>query len=229
MSQRNNRPDILVHANAVIRVFDIGISSVGGSAMEKNPAYYITREAWIAAVYLLALSQITNKGWWLLINPEENSEKDSTAYSFVEVSLKRTDRQELPIQVFTRPETMTNVIFDSFKDKLEADLSNTSLVCYSNKSEKIDLIDLTQKIKQLSPKVRDCWIVGNRPGSPRIKVIIQVYPNVHKPVEVNLDTNYQKPEEKTFLQPYRGPRNGDLFEPLGKTILLKPNFDFEEL
>ena len=98
------------------------------------------------------------------------------------------------------------------------------------KSEEINLIKLTEDLNNLipKPKVRDVFIIANKPGSPRVKTVAQIYPFLGRSIEIDLDKNYQAKSDPTFLRPYFGKRKGPIFEPEGKTILLKPNFEFVE-
>lgn len=227
---RNNKPNVLVHPCAVIRVFDLGIQTFGGQAMEKDNAFQASREAWITAVLLIGRSLITGQMWRLEVNPEENSVDDCIAYTFKPVDAEKTERLRLPVQVFERPKTAAYTLFEAYERKIvRHDLRNIALVCYSNKSETINFIELGKKIKELNPNAFEIWLVGNIPNEPRRKIVTLLYPDkVGLTAKVDLDLDYQK-SEPSFVQPFFGKRKGAFYEPLHESILLKPNFEFEDL
>lgn len=225
---RNNRPEVLVHSNAVIRVFDIGIRAFGGKTMEHEDSFNVSREAWVAAVFLTGRSIFDSQSWYLGINPEQNSVIDSTGYSFLPVDEERTQKYVLDVQIFEHAQSIETLADGYNKKLIKHDLRNVSLVCYAKVSGKIRPADIMGKIKDNTSKVRDVWLIGNKPGFPRIKYVTQIFPTPGFQVEVNLDSNYQK-GDPSFIIPYFGKRKGPIFEPLGKQILLKPNFEFEEM
>ena len=231
---RTNRDDILVHAGAVLRMFDNAVQDIGASQLLENRDYSVTREAWIAAVYLAGLRVITEKPWWLAVNTVENSEEDIIGYTFTQVDEKRTKKEKLPIQVFERTENSPGDVFQSIKRKLEhTDLTDCSLVCYVKRPEFIKLDVLSESLASINPnpRVRDIWLIATRAGDGRKMSIVKLYPDFSgRTLVIDLDAEHQdQTSEKTFLYPFRGVRKGDKFEKTGKSILLKPNFTFEEL
>lgn len=226
---RTNRDDVLVHPNAIVRLFYKGVKRLGAEKMLKERAYSITREAWIGSVFLLGIRELTGTTWWLRVNKEESAAQDLFAHSYEEIDKKRTKQNILSIQVSTHQKFDHGNVFDGIKRKLEnVDLKGCILVCYLMRDELIKWSNLNKQLLALSPTPSEIWIIGN--VGKLTYGIFKAYPNVCD-TYINLNNNYQNPEEKTFLHPYphRAFRKGDLFEPLGKIIHLKPDFTFEDL
>jgi hypothetical protein len=225
---RTNRNDIRVHPNGILRLFDKSVEAIGAESMLTGRTYSVTREAWIGSVFLLGLKQLTGIIWWLKVNPIEASAEDVNAASYKQINKRKTEESTISIQVFTHRKTDNGSVYDGIKRKMQrVDLKGCILVCYLMKEERIRWRELNQQLKSLSPNASEIWIIGNVGG--RRYGVFQVYPFVGKPAYVNPDENYQEANEPTFIYPYRAFSKGNEFENLGKTILLKPDFSFEDM
>lgn len=227
---RTNRDDILIHPYRVVRLFDMSAQHIDLEKLLKDSKYTAIREAWIGSVFLLGVRKITEKTWWIRVNPIEAAAEDLFAASYEEIAKDKTEQKTLSIQVFTHRKTDQGNVFDGIVHKLRKrniDLRNCILVCYLMKDELIQWQELNKELKKLSPDVAEVWVIGNVKKGKRTYGVFKVYPDVI-PVSVDLDETHQTPEEKSFILPSRGLRKGELFERLKGSLLLKPDFSFEE-
>ena len=229
---RTNIDTILVNPNTVIHLMDKSAKLLGGNIMLINRKYSVTREAWISSVLLLGLNKITKKSWWLRVNPQQNAVEDLFGTAFEPIAESASIKKEISIQVFEiRPNSGT--IFSEIKKKIDKhDLKGCSLVGYLMRTEMVLWKELNMKLMRLSPNLNDIWLIGNT-GNRKF-IIGEVYPHFGHPVEINLNDCYQIPNQRKFIQSIRvsateASKKGSLIVPLGKTVILKPDFSFEEI
>lgn len=230
---RTNRSNILVHPAVVVKLIDHSIQyGVEPKKVIKDRTYAITREAWISAVFLLGLKEITKQMWWLRVNPEENSAEDIYASSYKPINESGSIQYVLSIQVFQHTAYNKGSVIEGIKKKLKkTDLSNCVLVCYLIKDEFLEWKKLHEEIKKLKPSASEIWIIGNIGN--RKMIIFQVYPYLnHAEIDINA-VSISKNEPK-FIKPYQvskkeSLKKGTYIHPLGKVVVLKPDFSFSDL
>lgn len=228
---RTNRSDILVHPVVVVKLIDHTTQQVEPSKVIRDRTYAITREAWIAAVFLLGLKKITQKTWWLRVNPEENSAEDIYATSYKPINISGSIQYILSIQVFRHTDHDKGSVIEGIKKKLKkTDLSNCILVCYLMKWEFVKWNELHEEIKKSKPSASEIWIIGN--VGNRKMTIFQVYPCLNH-AEVDLDVVSIPKNEPKFIKPYQvskkeSLKKGPYIHPLGKIVVLKPDFRFSD-
>lgn len=142
-----------------------------------------TREAWIAAVFLLGKIRKEKKIWYLRGNEIENSSDDIYARSIWKENGVVHSGPVLPIQIVRKTKHNKESAVSLIKKKLKGDLKGVSLVCYVMTTEIIDWENISIELAKLKPKTEGIALIGNMGGGKFI--VGTVHPNVQT-VEVDL-------------------------------------------
>lgn len=218
--------EILVNPHTAIRLFAKTYLAFGNSVIT-NSKYKVTREAWIASMFLIALNQQSKLEWWLTPVLKSGS-PDFNCYSFT-----RSDDGS-----FTNRSLLKLEVFEWRKEQDEADFLEAlkkiklrkivdpelTVVCYIRRNSLIPpAIELNPKLKEINPHVKDIWYLGDVSGDVTIWRVTQLYPNTLA-IDINYDQILQTKEIHSFLHAYRGKSDKLEFEPTGKKVLLTPEF-----
>lgn len=164
-------------ASQAIKLVD-GLVSEGGEdeeSIKTKREYSKTREAWIAAIYLIKRMNLENRPWYIRGNDTENSVDDIYALPLDISGPVPMSSGQISIQVVRETNHSPGDVLDTLKKKFEYDLSGVSLVCYVMKDESINWSEVCKSVRALNPKVNDVTIIGNLGGGRW--VANQVYPD----------------------------------------------------
>ena len=162
----------------VIRLID-NLVLKGGETQESikdKRVFGKTREAWIAAVFLLSKIVTEKRLWYLRGNEIENSAEDIYARCIWKEGKVIHSGTVLPIQIARKTDYGKDDIVGFIKKKLTADLSGVSLVCYVMTNEIIYWRKIHNEVIKLKPKTRDITLLGNI--GERKFIIGRVHPSV---------------------------------------------------
>ncbi len=221
---RTNRTDTYVHPLAVFRLV-ASIIKTKATEFLKSVRFKVTREGWITAIFLIALSRYDGRNWYL--RPNQIDE----APDFYVVSYKSEQDYQIEltrnIEVFELRNDSENDLIDSIVKKIDKTIYPTlTLVCYIEKGGLLPSPkDISDRVKQLKPRVMDIWCVGLTDPS-RKYAVFQVYP---EPLWLEIDLNEVEKEKEmaTFIYPHRG--KGVDLEPMGEMTLLTEDFFFHRV
>lgn len=221
--------DILVNPYTAIRLFAKTFLYFGEEIF-KNRKYKITREAWTASMYLIALQQHSKQEWYF--RPEiQDGSPDFYCYTFIFDEVKGGSiKPEMKLEVFEwRKEDNESNFLEALKRiKLNKIVDpNITIVCYVKKGTVLPpAVELNKQLQEIKPKVKDIWYLGDvSPDSKKWRVT-QIYPN---PVAIDIDYDeiLETKEKHSFIHAYRGKSKGLEYEPTGKQVLLTPEFEFK--
>ena len=221
--------EILVNPYTSIRLFAKTYLAFGNSVIT-NSKYKVTREAWIASMFLIALNQQSKSEWWLTPVLKSGS-PDFNCYSFTRSSDGSfTNRSLLKLEVFEwRKEQDETDFLEALKRiKLRKIVDpEITIVCYVCRNSLIpSAIELNPKLKALNPHVKDIWYLGDVSGDATIWRVTQLYP-ITLAIDINYDQILQTKETHSFLHAYRDKSDKLEFEPTGKKVLLTPEFNLK--
>jgi len=219
--------EILVSPYTAIRLFTKTYLAFGDVVLT-NRKYKITREAWIASMFLIAISQDTKSGWWFTPVLREGS-PDFNCYSFTRSNKGNfTNRSFLKLEVFEwrKEQNETDFLKAIEKIKLKKIIDpQITLVCYIKRNILIPpAVGLNSKIKEMNPRIKDIWYLGDISGDATTWRVTQVYPNVLD-IDINYDRILKTKETYGFIRAYRGKSDKVEYEPTGKKVLLTPEFN----
>lgn len=232
MKQRKRKiqpEQVLVNPQTAIRLFVRTYVRIGNEIF-RNRKYKITREAWICSMFLLALKKHSG-GEWFLTPERKYGSPDFHCHTFVRSKkMDGYDKPEIKLEVF---EWRGNDVEHDFlkalnKIKLHKLVDpQLTLLCYIRKSTTIpSAIQLNKKLKELNPKVKDIWYLGDVTPDSKTWRVTQVYPNT---LAINLDYDkvLSSTEEQSFIYAYRGKSKEMKYEPSGKQVILTPEFEIK--
>ncbi|MFH0943204.1 MAG: hypothetical protein V1810_03460 [Candidatus Beckwithbacteria bacterium] len=221
--------EILVNPCTAISLLERSAREAGLDTINTERFYERTREAWIASVFLLALRKIEGNPWWFKVNSEKHLAPDVFAYKFLEFEPRKTRRLEKFIEVFRWVKNTKTTLIGEIEKKLNKHYpSSFTLVCYVMRKGKIKLAKINSKLRKIRPNSSEIWILGTSKQNPRDVLVGRVWPELLT-TKINIDDECAILTEPKFLVPYRGYKKDLMYEKLGKTALLKPNFDVEDL
>ncbi|QHO63161.1 hypothetical protein [Candidatus Chazhemtobacterium aquaticus] len=227
MTKGKKQEEVLISPYTAVRLFAKTYLNVGGVLLSDR-RYKVTREAWIASMFLIALQDKFGMEWWFTPVRDDGS-PDFNCYSFVEGEIGNS-KELLKLEVFEwRKEVEEEDIVEAVKKiKLNKIVDpNITLLCYVRRNVVIPPATiLKDKFANLNPKVKDIWYIGDVTPDSKEWRITQVFPNI-----VAIDLDYDKvlgtKEERSFITSSFGKTEGDKFKPTGKEVLLTPEFDIE--
>lgn len=223
---RTNRDDIVVNPLTVIRLFNNTFLSVGEEIF-KSAKYKVTREAWITSVFLFALGKHEHRDWWLKPNKLDVA-PDFYCFTY-QVSNKYSAQYTRSVEVFEWRKESKFSFIEALKNKIsKLVVPEMTVVCYIRKSGRLESIkSLSEKVKLLKPRLKDIWVVASLAPNEDNFMVAQIYPDPLR-IDIAYDELTNQKEQVSFLHPYRGKSEKLIYEPLGKKILLTPDFQFIE-
>lgn len=226
----NKYDEILVNPQTSIRLFSRTYLAFGETVLEDRK-YKVTREAWIASMYLLGISKVTNSDWWLTPVSDKSGSPDFNCYSFLRnASNKFTERSMIKLEVFEWRKEKKEADFLKALKKIKLDKivdPQITIICYVRKDTVLPpAVDLNSQIKQISPKVKDIWYLGNTSIDGKMWRLTQIYPNTLA-IDLDYDEILQTREEYSFLYGYKGKSDHVEYEPTEKQVLLTPEFEIK--
>lgn len=224
MVQSND--EILISPYTAIRLFAKTYLSIRNTIF-KDRKYKITREAWISSMFLLALKKHSGEDWYF--KPEiESGSPDFYCYTFIhDKSKKGSSRHQIKLEVFEwRKEDGENDFIKTLKKiKLNKIVDpQLTLICYIRRDQRIPpAVELNQKLKEIKPKVKDIWYLGDVTPDSKTWRVTQIYPNTLA-IDLDYDEVLATKEEHSFIHSYRGKSDKVEYEPTGKQVHLTPEF-----
>jgi hypothetical protein len=219
--------EILVNPYTAIRLFAKTYLSIG-ETLFTDRKYKITREAWIGSMFLLALKNQSDEEWYF--KPETISgSPDFYCYTFLhDKSRGGSIKPEIKLEVFEwRKEEKEKDFIEALKRiKLDKIIDpQITIVCYIRRNEKIPpAIELNKRLKEIKPKVKDIWYLGDVTPDSKTWRITQIYPNTLA-IDLDYDQALTIKEEHSFIHSFRGKSDKLEYEPTGKQVRLTPTFD----
>lgn len=226
----NSDLEILVNPYTAMRLFARSYVSFGNEVLTSR-RFKVTREAWIASMFLIATSEYREEWWFTPV--KDSGSPDFNCYSmYIDQNKSQVNRSHLKLEVF---EWRTEQKEENFLEALKTIKLNKiidpeiTIVCYIRRDAKISpAIELNKEIKKIAPKVKDIWYIGNTSADGKMWQITQIFPNT-----VAFDLDYDKvlmtKEKNSFIFTYRGKSEKMDFEPTGKQVQLSPEFELKLL
>lgn len=190
--------------------------------------YKITREAWIASMFLIGLGKNTSSDWWLTPVKNDGS-PDFRCCSFTRNTKGNfTNISTIKLEVFEwRKEQNENDFLEAIKKiKLKKIIDpQITLVCYIRRSNLVPpAVLLNSQIKDINPKVKDIWYLGDVTGDAKTWRITQIFPNTLA-IDIDYDSILKTKEIYSFIHAYMGKTEKLEYEPTDKKVLLTPEFN----
>jgi len=221
--------EILINPYTAIRLFANTYRYIGNSILN-DKKYKVTREAWIASMYLISLKKHSGQEWFF--KPEvHNGSPDFYCYTFVHDKTKGGSiKPEMKLEVFEWRKEDSEMSFLKSLKRIKLDKiidPNITIVCYVKKDAVLPpAVELNKELKKINPKVKDIWYLGSISKDSKIWRVTQVYPNTVA-IDIDYDEVLDTKEEHSFIHAYRGKSKKLEYEPTGKQILLTPEFDIK--
>lgn len=221
--------DILVNPYTAIRLFAKTYRYFGDIIL-KNKKYRVTREAWIASMFLIALKKYTNQEWYFKPEKRDGS-PDFYCYTFILDKVKGGSiKPEMKLEVFEwrKEDNESDFLRALSRIKLDKIVDpNITIVCYIKRDAVVpSAVELNKQIKELNPKVRDIWYIGSIGLDSKNWRVTQIFPNTLA-IDIDYDEILETKEEHSFITAYRGKSKKLEYEPTGKQVLLTPEFEFK--
>lgn len=185
------------------------------------------REMWISGVFLLGISQLTNKKYWLRPNNEDTA-PDTFAITLLN-SKKGVTAEIQNIEIFEYGKHVKVDIVTAIKQKLfnKNYPENYLLLCYIHDrgGEEFKPRDIFEAVKNINPKIAQIWVlIGVAESTSTDHVIVQVFPHLVTKKFDYIDL-CKKLNQKEMIRGRRDLTKKTTeveFEPLGKFILKLP-------
>jgi hypothetical protein len=222
--------EILVNPLTAVRLFARTYLALGEESLFKDRKFKITREAWIASMFLLALKKHTTQDWYFKPETKDGS-PDFYCYTFIEDKSKGGNiKPQIKLEVFEwrKEEDEANFIEALKKIKLNKVIDpQITILCYIRRNSVIPpAVDLNKKLKEISPKVKDIWYLGDVTPDSKTWRITQIYPNTLA-IDLDYDEVLSTKEQHSFIHSYRGKSEQLEYESTGKTVRLTPEFELK--
>ena len=169
-------PDLGMSPSFAIGRFKLAIRKYGQNIVLTNYKFKKAREIWTTAAFLLGLSKITGKTYWVV--PEyQASTPDSYAISFVAHPQCEdgTIREIICIEVSQYEEHSREDLLAAIRRKM----SNKHLPDYyillvqvSRSNEKINLDDVFSELSNKQRRVGEIWLLGTLQDDPDDKYVV---------------------------------------------------------
>jgi len=220
--------EILVNPHTAIRLFAKTYLRIGDLVL-KDRKYKVTREAWIASMFLIAISKHTKFDWWF--TPVSDGSPDFNCFSFTRSEKwNGNNKSLLKLEVFEwRKEDKEDDFFEALKKiKLNKIIDpQITIVCYVRRLAIIPpAVELNKKLKELNPRVKDIWFLGDVTSDSKMWRVTQIYPNTLA-VDLDYDEILSTEVEHKFMHSYRGKSDEVKYEPTGKKVYLTPEFELK--
>lgn len=221
--------EILVNPYTAIRLFAKTYLSVGNLLLADRK-YKITREAWIASMFLIAIGKHTKLDWWLTPVLDSGS-PDFNCYSFTRsAKWNGNNKSLLKLEVFEwRKEEDEEYFLEALKKiKLNKIIDpQITILCYVRRDTAIPpATELREKLKEINPRVKDIWFLGDITPDSKTWRVTQIYPNTLA-VDLDYDEILSTEAEHKFIDSYRGKSDEVEYEPTNKQVRLTPEFELK--
>lgn len=196
----------------------------GDKAAVTKSEYKPEREAWITGVFLLGLSKIAKREFWLKINNDDTA-PDTYTISFVETE-KGVTAEIQCVEIFEYEKHSKTDLVRAISDKLngKAYPDNYILLCYihDRTGEIFNTREVFEKMKNFDTNIAEIWVLANilSPANSE-HVIFQVFPKENG-CKFDYVEEYKQSIQKEMINPKRGMAKKIEFTPMGKTILKLP-------
>lgn len=227
-----NIEDVLVNPYTAIRLFARTYKHFGEELVFKDRRFKITREAWIASMFLLALKNHLNQDWYFRPETKDGS-PDFYCYTFIEDKAKKGNiRPQIKLEVFEwRKEDTEEDFLEALKRiKLNKIIDpQITIICYVRRYSVMQSLELNEKLKGISPRVKDIWFLGDITPDSKMWRVSQIYPNILS-IDMDYDEILATKEKHSFIHSYRGLSEKMEYEPTERKVHLTPEFElkFEE-
>lgn len=196
----------------------------GDKAAVTKGEYKPEREAWITGVFLLGLSKLAKREFWLRINNDDTA-PDTFTISFVETE-KGVMAEIQYVEIFEYEKHSTTDLVGAITNKLKGKAypDNYILLCYvhDRTGEIFNTKELYEKMKNFNTKIAEIWILANILSETNSEhVIFQVFPDENG-CKFDYIKEYKKSTQKEMINPKRGSAKKVEFTPMGKAILKLP-------
>lgn len=170
------KPTIWVHCYKVIDIINKLLATKRGIKEFYKREHDKTKEAWIAALYLIYLMSKDGTDWYIRKNDIQNSIDDIYGRSFhIENGIPKSYKN-LKLQIFRLTKYNKSSLLTAIKKKLKADLTNTTLVCLIMRPEFIDWRKINKELAGIKPKLESIGIIGDI--GEKIYISGQIYPKI---------------------------------------------------
>ena len=169
-------PDLGMSPSFAIRRFKSATRKYGDNNVLTNSKFKKAREIWITAAFLLGLSKITSRTYWVL--PEyKDSTPDTCAISFVGHPAYENSkmREIISVEVSQYEEHSKEDLLSIIKTKL----SNKHLPDHyillmqvNRASEKINLDDVFSQLSKEEMRVGEIWLLGKLENNPEDNYVV---------------------------------------------------------
>lgn len=202
-----------------------------GQIVLSGRKYKLTREAWIAAMFLIAVMNKYGSNWWLTPISDESGSPDFNCFSLVMSDTKLgAEKQQMKLEVFEWRKSVPDEEFISALQRIKLNKiidPSITLVCYIRDGGYISpATELNTKLKEIQPKVKDIWYLGDVSQDARIWRVTQVYPNLVA-IDIDYDQILIKKEGYSFIHTYRGSSDQLIYEHTDQQLLLTPEFELQ--
>lgn len=223
-----NSGDVLMSPRKVIQRMENIFQKYGRNRAIKSVRFQKAREAWVASVFSLGLSQHSHKTYWMQENKALHDAPDIFAYSYRNPSEPGeigVVKEIQPLEVFEYTIYTKIGLPEHIKNKLK-DKSyhpETITICYVRRpEEELRLIDVINGLKDLKTSVREVWLLFTLDKLPLSNFMIaRVYMRETKYPEMLLSYKGDYAELcKAYQQDFLQDNHGDKIE---KTVKLTPS------
>jgi hypothetical protein len=196
----------------------------GDKAAVTKSEYKPEREAWITGVFLLGLSKIAKREFWLRVNTEDTV-PDVYTISFVETARGVTAEMQ-NVEVFEYESHAHTDIIGAIENKLKGKVypDNYILLCYvhDRTGEVFNTNEIYERVKVLNLKIAEVWVLANILTPTNAEhVIFQVFPTANG-CKFDYLEECKNSKQKDMINAKRGSAKKIEFIPMGKAILRLP-------
>ncbi len=225
-----NTENYLINPYIAIRLFAKTYLATGDKIL-KDRKYKVTREAWIASMFLIALQKHSKVDWWLTSVSDSSGSPDFNCFSLVMSKSKRgAEKQHIKLEVFEwrKSNHEEDLISALKKIKLNKIIDpEITILCYIKNGGSIPPATiLNSQLKKINPKVKDIWYLGDVSLDAKIWRVTQIYPYLLA-IDIDYEEILTKKVEHSFIQTYRASSNSIEFESSNQQVVLTPEFEME--
>ncbi|MBI4008985.1 hypothetical protein HY357_02025 [Candidatus Roizmanbacteria bacterium] len=157
--------DVLMSPRKVIERMENIIEKYGISRAIKSVAFQKAREAWVASIFMLGMSQLSKKTYWIQENSIAHEAPDIVACSYrnpTNPQERGVVKEIQPIEVSEYTKYSNQVLPLFIKKKLKDKFyhEETIVVCYVRKpGYHLKIMEIINQLSDLSTSVREVWIL----------------------------------------------------------------------
>lgn len=225
----DNLDNYLVNPYTVIRLFAKTYLSFGDKIL-KDRKYKVTREAWIASMFLIALSNDSGTQWWLTPVSDSSGSPDFNCYTLkISTKYKGAEKSRIKLEVFEWRKSDPSEEFISALQRIKLNKiidPEITLLCYIKDDGLIPpATELNSRLKLINPNIKDIWYLGDVSLDAKIWRVTQIYPNLMA-IDIDYDEILNTKEQHSFIHTYRASGEKIEFELTNQQVILTPEFEF---